>query len=119
MAARATEALAAHRKKEAQARAAQATRDAVRAEAAASVAAVARRAGARTLAQALAAFGCAVPAGGGKSDVDAAFRRAALRFHPDRQQRGAAGGDELARLRAASEAEETLKLLSALRARGA
>ena len=110
-AARGAAAVAALRRSEAHAAAQKAARDAVAAEAAASVAAVLCRAGARTLPEALAAFGVAVGAG---ESQNAAFRRAALLFHPDRVQ--AVGGDELATWRAKAEAAEKFKALTQLRA---
>jgi hypothetical protein len=117
-AARGAAAVAALRQQQAAQQAQRSAREAVSAEAAAAVAAAARAAGARTLPAALAAFGCGVAQG---ESTDAAFRRAALRFHPDRQRAAleACGGDELARLRIECTAAEVFKLLSRLRESGA
>ena len=109
--ARKAAALQALREAQAQQQALQAAREVMSAEAAAAVAVKAN--GARTLFEALAEFGVVVVPGESET---AAFRRAALRFHPDRQRAAleACGDDVTARLRVECTAAETFKLLSKL-----
>ena len=72
-----------------------------------------------TLADALRAFGVAVEGGAHPQPchVAAAYKRAVLAFHPDRQQRRSGDEHDAGALYAAALAAETFKLLAALRQR--